>query len=88
MEATTAPVTTGSKTIADHAEDVGGDAPPVALIEHLEGAVVAAPYRSDERVVIPLGLLAPGRARDQRLHAPYPLARSDPCRDSLVPAEL
>jgi hypothetical protein len=37
--------------IVDHAEDVGGDAAVIALVQALEGEVVARTGRSDESLV-------------------------------------
>ena len=36
----------GAPVVLDHPEHVGVDAPVVALVEHLERAIVAAPYRA------------------------------------------
>jgi hypothetical protein len=37
--------------VLDHAEHVGVDAPVVALIENLEGAIVTAPDAGDQLLV-------------------------------------
>ena len=65
----------GAAVVLDHAEHVGVDAPLVALVERLEGAVVAAPDGRDEALVAgPSAAPAPASTGAvQRRHSfPYP----------------
>ena len=68
----------GAAVVLDHAADVGGDAALVALVELLEGAVVAAAHGAHQLMVrlrsaaLPAALNERRAAHPHRFHGTYP----------------
>jgi hypothetical protein len=80
----------GPAVVLDHPADVGGDAALVALVELLEGAVVAASHRAHQLMVAAFrcssGALNERRAADpHRFHCAYPASALTDSLDYALP---